>query len=111
MARKNFSQQIEEKLKLGETIKMLRIEKEISLRSLAEHTGLSPSNITYIEKGVNVPTGEVYLKILSKLKPSDSARAEMDKLYMQIRKLPPPDVCDILLKNPELIKKIRNKKF
>ena len=111
MAKKNFSPQSEEKLKLGKVIKLLRIEKEISLRALADHVGLSPSNMTYIERGVNVPTGEVYLKILDKLKPNDKTRAKMDKFYMQIRNLPPPDVCEILLKNPELINKIRNKNF
>ena len=111
MAKKNFNQRREEKVKLGKIIKESREEKEISLRAFADYVGLSPSNITYIEKGVNVPTGDVYLKILDKLKPNEKTQTKMDKLYMKIRNLPPPDVCEILLKKPELIKKIRNKNF
>ena len=110
MAKKDFSLQTEQKVELGTLIKKLRLEKGLSLRILANAVGLSPSNMTYIEKGINAPTGEIYLKIISKLKPDDNVCRKMEILYMQIRNLPPPDVCEILMNNPKLLEKIRKNK-
>ena len=107
MAKKNFGPHAKEKHLLGSIIRILRESKDISLRALAEHVGLSPSNMTYIEKGVNAPTGDVYLKIVDKLRPDGDTLAKMEGLYMKIRNLPPPDVCEILMANPDLIEKIR----
>mgnify|MGYP003324873085 CR=1 FL=1 len=107
MAKKNFSLQDEKKKALGKLIRKLRESKELSLRSLADAVGLSPSNLSYIEKGVNAPTGEVYLKIVEKINPDKKAYQKMDELYMAIRNLPPPDICELLMKNPELIEQIR----
>ena len=64
MAKKNFSIQSEEKSALGKLIFKLRDEKKISLRKFADAVGLSPSNMSYIEKGTNIPTAEVYEKII-----------------------------------------------
>ena len=107
MAKKNFSMQDKKKKELGKLIRDLRESREISLRSLADAVGLSPSNLSYIEKGVNAPTGEVYLKIVEKINPDKKAYQKMDELYMAIRNLPPPDICELLMKNPELIEQIR----
>jgi transcriptional regulator with XRE-family HTH domain len=107
MAKKNFSLQDKKKKELGKLIRDLRESREISLRSLADAVGLSPSNLSYIEKGVNAPTGEVYLKIIENINPGKKAYQKMDELYMAIRNLPPPDICELLMKNPELIEQIR----
>ena len=64
MAKKNFSSQCNEKDALGKLISKSRVKKGFSLRKFAENIGLSPSNMTYIEKGVNAPTAEVYERIL-----------------------------------------------
>ena len=50
MAKKNFSVQSEEKIALGILIFKLRSEKNLSLRKFADAVGLSPSNMSYIEK-------------------------------------------------------------
>ena len=107
MAKKNFSLQDKKKKELGKLIRDLRESREMSLRSLADAVGLSPSNLSYIEKGVNAPTGEVYLKIVENINPDKKAYQKMDELYMAIRNLPPPDICELLMKNPELIEQIR----
>ena len=107
MAKKNFSLQDKKKKELGKLIRRLRESKEITLRSLAEAVGLSPSNLSYIEKGVNAPTGEVYLRIVENINPDKKAYKKMDELYMKIRNLPPPDICELLMKNCELIEQIR----
>ena len=107
MAKKDYNVQSKEKCALGKLISNLRNKKGLSLRKFAEVVGLSPSNITYIEKGINVPTGEIYQKIIANINPDVKTHKEMDSLYMTIRKLPPPDICEVLINNPKLIEKIR----
>ena len=89
-------------------ISKLRNEKKISLRKFAEAIGLSPSNISYIEKGTNIPTAEVYEKILKVLNPKVEDKNEMDKLFCKVRKIPTPEVCKVILNNYELGEMIKS---
>lgn len=107
MAKKDFGIQSEEKSALGKLISKLRSEKKLSLRKFAVAVGLSPSNITYIEKGINIPTAEVYEKILKELKPEVEDKNEMDKLFCTVRKIPTPEVCQVILNNYELGERIK----
>ena len=54
------------------------------------------------------PTADVYPKLLDSLQPDKKQRAKMDQLYMTIRKTPPPDVCELLINNPNLITALRS---
>lgn len=105
MAKKNFSTESENKIALGKLISQSR--GTISQRQLAKMIDLPPSNLTYIENGVNAPSPEVYLKIIQTLNPKPRIRGKMDSLYMDIRKLPPPDVCNVLMENGALVDKLR----
>ena len=101
--KKSVSESIEiikAKQQLGKKIKSLReSQKEtISLRKLAGLVNLPPSNMKYIEDGVNAPTAEVYDAIIRNLRPKDKLHDEMDRLYTLIRETPPPDVCNIILR-------------
>lgn len=107
MAKKNFDKQIKEKISLGELISKLRQEKKVSLRRFAETIGLPPSNLSYIEKGINVPSAEIYQRIVDKLEPSEQEHKKLDELYIIIRNVPPPDVCGVLAQNIELGEKIK----
>lgn len=107
MAKKNYRTDGEGKAALGQLIIQMRKEKNLSLRKFAEAISLSPSNLSYIENGVNVPTAEIYQKMLNILKPDAKQQIELDELYTAIRKVPPPDICDILLRNPTLAEKVR----
>ena len=107
MAKKDFGLQNEYKQKLGVLIKKLRESKNLSLRDCADSIGLPPSNLSYIEKGINVPTAEVYEKIVTVLIPSKKEQESLDKLYSSIRRVPPPDVCNVLLKNPSIYEAFR----
>ena len=107
MAKKNFSVQSEEKMALGKLIFKLRNEKNLSLRKLADAIGLPPSNMTYIEKGTNIPTAEIYEKIIKELKPKIEDKNEMDKLFCKVRKIPTPEVCQVILNNYELGERIK----
>ena len=93
------------KEELGKKIAACR--GEMSLRQLALQVGIAPSNMKYIEDGVNAPTAEVYGKLIAILKPSAEERQAMDVLYMSLRATPPPDICEWILNNPEVIASIR----
>lgn len=107
MAKKNFDIQCDDKQALGIMISCLRKSQNLSLRQFAKIISMPPSNVTYIEKGVNAPSPETYARIINALSPNAQQHHEMDMYYCKIRKIPPPDVCEILLKTPELRDKLR----
>ena len=94
-----------QKKKLGELL--VKCRGEISLRKVADQIGLPPSNLKYIEDGVNAPTGEVFGKLIAVLNPDAKTRSKMDKLYMAIREVPPQDVCNVIIMNQELVSVFR----
>ena len=79
----------------------------LSQSQLAKRVGLPRSNMKYIEDGVNAPTAEVYDKLIKELKPDMQTRQRMDRLYMAIRKVPPPDVCRTITQNKDLVDAMR----
>lgn len=83
------------KKKLGKIISKCR--GEMSQRALAKSVGLPPSNMKYIEDGINAPTAETYIDIIQNINPDKKTHDEMDRLYSVIRGAPPPDVCNIVL--------------
>ena len=90
---------------MGELITEIRGKR--SLRKVAEPSGIPASQLQYIERGSMAPTAEVYPKLLDALQPDKKQRSKMDQLYMAIRKTPPPDVCELLISNPNLIAVLR----
>ncbi len=99
------NEDIEQAMKgLGTLIKECR--GELSLRKVAIPCGIPASQLMSIENGVMAPTAEVYSKLLSLLDPGDM-KNEMDALFMTIRKSPPPDVCDLIISNQNLIPVLR----
>lgn len=54
------------KSKLGTEIAKSR--GKLSQRKLAQAVGLPPSNMKYIEDGVNAPSHDVYAKVIEELK-------------------------------------------
>jgi len=107
VSKKSFEENKNEKQQLGSVIAKNRKRKNLSLRQFAKLIDLPPSNLSYIEKGVNVPTADIYQKIISVLTPSKKDIYYMDHLFSTIRKCPPPDICYILMENNELVEKIR----
>lgn len=98
-------QKREAKMALGSMIKDIRSldgTGGMSQRKLAEAVGLSPSNMKYIEDGVNAPSPDVYEAIVDCLKPDVVRRNELDRIYSQVRGTPPPDVCRIVCRNSGL---------
>lgn len=79
----------------------------LSQSQLAKRVGLPRSNMKYIEDGVNAPTAEVFDKLIKELKPDLHTRQRMDRLYMAIRKVPPPDVCRTITQNTDLVDAMR----
>ena len=105
MPKKNFESKQEQKQQLGAILALCRGKR--SLREIAKAIEIPASNLSYIEKGINAPTPEVYEKIILELAPSNEKRQEMDALYSCIRDLPPPDVCEILISNNGLNNSLR----
>lgn len=105
MPKKNYESKTEQKQQLGAMIALSRGKR--SLREIARAIEIPASNLSYIEKGINAPSPIVYEKIILELAPSDKLRQKMDTLYCSIRELPPPDVCEILIANSELINSLR----
>ena len=100
----------EQKLLLGQAIKVIRTDDErgyVSLRKMEDAVGIPASNIKYIEDGVNAPSPEVYEAIVRELNPTDEERKELDRLYSLIRGTPPPDVCKIICANQGLNNSLR----
>ena len=97
---------VKAKKKLGSLIAKCR-GRNMSQRQLAAAISLPPSNMKYIEDGINCPTADVYSRLISALKPSSKKRTELDQAYMTIRNIPPPDVCDRVKKDPHLMNVIR----
>lgn len=100
MAKKDFASEWKNKQALGRMIIQCRCG--MSQRKLAKAIGIPPSNLTYIENGVNVPSPDVYAKIIKALNPTIEEHMEMDKLYSTIRNIPPPDVCEVILNHDGL---------
>ena len=86
---------------------IVRCRGTLSQSQLAKRVGLPRSNLKYIEDGVNAPTAEVYDKLIKELKPDLQTRRRMDRLYMAIRKVPPPDVCRTITQNKDLVDAMR----
>ena len=86
---------------------IVRCRGTLSQSQLAKRVGLPRSNMKYIEDGVNAPTADVYDKLIKELMPDLQTRQRMDRLYMAIRKVPPPDVCRTITQNKDLVDAIR----
>lgn len=93
-------------IELGSLIRDCR--GTLSQSQLAKRVGLPRSNMKYIEDGVNAPTADVYDRLIKELKPEPEERYRMDSLYMEIRKIPPPDICRIITQNKDLVDALRN---
>lgn len=97
---------VKAKKKLGTLIAKCR-GKDMSQRQLATAVGLPPSNMKYIEDGINCPTADVYSRIISVLNPPKKKLDELDQAYMIIRNTPPPDVCNRVKNDLNLMNVIR----
>lgn len=100
----------EMKRELGKTIKEVRTLKDsggISQRKLAAAVKIPPSNMKYIEDGVNAPSPRVYEAIIHYLKPEGEQRESLDRLYSAVREAPPPDVCRIICGNEGMNEALR----
>ena len=94
-----------QKIELGKLLKKCRGER--SLRNVAAAVGLSPSNLKYIEDGVNAPSPEIYIKLMHELEPKGKVKKDIEHAYMIIRQAPPPDVCKVITNNENLNDSLR----
>jgi transcriptional regulator with XRE-family HTH domain len=84
----NFSQkQLQILAVLGENIKLSRLRRKISIRSMAERAGLAPSTVGAIEQGSPSVSMGSYLQVLSIIKLEEDLLlvAEKDPIGRQIQ--------------------------
>ncbi len=86
------------KMELGKMIKDLRKKNELSQRALAKLCLLPNTSLKYIEDGVNVPSPEPYKLLVQNLNPTISQRKKLDGVYSKIRRTPPPDICEFIIR-------------
>lgn len=60
--------------RIGEKLKLLRIERQLTTRQLAEQLGTSNSQISRIENGLRQPDGDLLIRI------SDFFHISLDRL-------------------------------
>ena len=94
-----------QKTKLGKLFRKCRGER--TLRNVAAVVGLSPSNLKYIEDGVNAPSPKIYAKLMRTLEPVGKIKNDIERAYMLIREAPPPDVCKVVADNQKLNDSLR----
>jgi len=72
---------------LGENIKLARLRRKLSLRSLAERAGIAVSTMTNIEMGSSSVSLGIYLQVLTVLKLEDDLLliADNDPIGRQIQ--------------------------
>ena len=98
------------KRELGQKIREIRTLKDsggISQRKLASAVQIPPSNMKYIEDGVNAPSPRVYEAIVQYLRPEAAQLEHLDRLYSSVRETPPPDVCRIVCGNEGMYDALR----
>ena len=77
------------------------------MRNVAAAVGLSPSNLKYIEDGVNAPSPKIYAELMHELEPKGKIKKDIERTYMLIREAPPPDVCKVIIDNENLNNSLR----
>lgn len=90
--------------------KISKCRKNMKPAELAKRLGISRSYMKGIEDGISTPSPEMYKKMIQVLMPTDTTLKQMDRLYMTIRKAPPPDICEIFSSNPDWIEVFRSLK-
>ena len=89
-----------EKFRLGEKIKIQRLNDKKSLRKLASECEMSYATLYDIENGNGFPTEKVLISLVKNLNFKD--KTEIYNLYAEIKESAPPDIIDFLVKNKDV---------
>jgi hypothetical protein len=99
-----------DKKKFGKAIKKAREalpKGSNSQRYIAEQIGIPNSTLKSFEDGVSVPTFKVYKALIDVLNPNEKQKQQIEKHYCELKGTPPPDVCETMVKIPNLNDLIR----
>lgn len=88
--------------KFGETIRTLRTAQDIGLREMASKINISPTYLSRIERGKELPPSAEIIKAMAKL-----LAADPDVLF-RIASKTDPEVLNVLNSNIQLMELIRN---
>ena len=93
------------KIRLGEKIKIQRLNDKKSLRKLASESEMSYATLYDIENGNGFPTEKVLISLVKNLNFKD--KTEIYNLYAEIKESAPPDIIDFLVKNKDVVDAVR----
>ena len=93
------------KIRLGEKIKIQRLNDKKSLRKLASECEMSYATLYDIENGNGFPTEKVLISLVKNLNFKD--KTEIYNLYAEIKESAPPDIIDFLVKNKDVVDAVR----
>ena len=94
-----------EKFRLGEKIKIQRLNDKKSLRKLAPECEMRYATLYDIENGNGFPTEKVLISLVKNLNFKD--KTEIYNLYAEIKESAPPDIIDFLVKNKDVVDAVR----
>ena len=98
---------IKSKQRLGKKIKNQRDKINFSQRKLAMDCGITPQSLSDIEKGINFPSVDVFMKLVNVARFGD--KEKMYDLYGALKGTAPPDILEFLTNNEEIVGEIRQK--
>ena len=85
---------------MGALLRELREERGESLRSAADHLGVAPSHLSRLERGQRQASADLTHRV------ADYYGTTTEFIEMSRGQLP-PDVVEILLANPDLVRQLR----
>lgn len=99
-----------DKKQLGQQLRMLREQHKpyISQRKLAQAVDITNASLSDIENGVNFPSEDVFLRLLSVLGPDGDEREMLLNLYADAKQTVPPDITAFLRKQQNLYAVLRS---
>ena len=90
------------KNELGNIIRQLRVDKELSQRKLASALEVTNAALSDIENGNIFPSEGLLIKVIYFLSPPKRIREEIYNLFSEAKGVPPPDIS-LFLKNTPFI--------
>ena len=97
----------EKTLKFGSTLKLIRLEKELTMRKFSDITGISPAYLCDLEKGYRKGNLELVRTICEKLTLTKQEHKMLMNAYYRDHLSLPEDIIYYLIDN-DLLDSIRN---
>lgn len=98
-----------DKRRLGRKIRQLRESQNprLSQRKLALEAEITNASLSDIENGINFPSEDLLLRLVTLLNPKESIKQEIYDIYARAKGGPPPDISAYLRENEKMNELLR----